>query len=84
VLCAGGRTHEAERLAQEAVGLAERTDCLNDSAAALEDLARVHEVAGHAEAARTARDAALEVYRRKGNVVCCVRLEQMLTGRVPA
>ena len=35
------RLREAERLARDAVALAERTDYLNDHAGALEDLARI-------------------------------------------
>src|SRR5207248_9359101 len=58
------RLREAERLARDAVALAERTDYLNDHAGALEDLARVHEAAGDAEAARSARQAGLDAYRR--------------------
>ncbi len=80
VLAQSGRCADAERLAREGVVLAERTDCLNDRAAAVEDLARVHEIAGHSAAACAAWEEALEVYRRKGNAVCCVRLEQTLTG----
>ena len=69
---------DAERLAPEAVALTERTDCLNDHAGALEDLGHVHDLAGRRTDAGTARDAALDVYRRKGNAVSSVRLEAML------
>ena len=71
---------EAERLARDAVALAERTDYLNDHAGALEDLARVHDAVGDSEGARHAREAALDVYRRKGNAVSSVRLEQAIAG----
>ncbi len=84
VLAASGRLADAERLAREGVALAERSDCLNDRAAAVEDLARVHDVAGRPADARAAREEALDVYRRKGNAVCCVRLEQTLTGHAHA
>jgi class 3 adenylate cyclase/tetratricopeptide (TPR) repeat protein len=79
VLAERGRIAEAERMAREAVGLADRTDCLNDRAAALEDLAHVLELGGRVDDAREARMAALEVYRRKGTVVSYVRLDAQLT-----
>ena len=78
VLAERGGADEAERLATEAVALSERTDCLNDRGAALEDLARVHDLGGQRTDAGAARDAALEMYRRKGNVVSSVRLETTL------
>ena len=80
VLAERGRTAAAERLAREAVETAERTDYLNDHAAALEDLATVHDLAGNVAAARAAREAALDLYRRKGTTVCAVRLVRMLTS----
>ncbi|HEY3764041.1 MAG TPA: adenylate/guanylate cyclase domain-containing protein [Gaiellales bacterium] len=84
VLAERGRAQAAERMAREAVALAERTDYLNDHAAALEDLAHVLDLACDAPAARLARVAALDVYRRKGNVVSAVRLERMVTNAAPA
>ncbi len=75
-----GRTAAAERLAREAVAEAERTDYLNDHAAALEDLAAVHDLAGRPGDARAAREQALELYRGKGTTVCTVRLVRMLTS----
>jgi hypothetical protein len=74
------RLRDAERLARDAVTLAERTDYLNDHAGALEDLARVHDASGDRDAAQSAREAALDVYRRKGNTVSSVRLERALAG----
>jgi tetratricopeptide (TPR) repeat protein len=79
VLAERGRVHDAERFVREAVALTELTDCLNDRAAALEDLARVRDLAGNQIDAASARDAALELYRRKGNIASCVRLEATLT-----
>jgi tetratricopeptide (TPR) repeat protein len=84
VLAERGRLKDAERYAHEAVALTERTDWLNDHADALEGLGHVHELAGHPDDARAARDAALEVYRRKGNAVCAVRLERMVTSHASA
>jgi tetratricopeptide (TPR) repeat protein len=77
-----GRPREAERLARDSVALAERTDYLNDHAGALEDLAHVHTSGGDPAAAQRAREAALDVYRRKGNTVSCVRLERAITNAV--
>src|SRR5581483_9036309 len=74
VLAERGRTAAAERLAREAVEAAERTDYLNDHAAALEDLGAVHDLAGRDADARSAREQALDLYRRKGTTVCTVRL----------
>ncbi len=84
VLAERGRLQDAERLARDAVALAERTDWLNDHAGALEDLATVCNIAGHTDDARAARAEALDVYRRKGNAVCTVRLERTLTRQVSA
>jgi hypothetical protein len=44
----------------------------------------VHDLAGRARDARLAREAALELYRRKGNVVCAVRLERLVADHAPA
>jgi ATP/maltotriose-dependent transcriptional regulator MalT len=79
VLAERGRAAEAERMARDAVAMAELTDCLNDRAAAIEDLGHVLELGGRVDGAREARMAALEVYRRKGTAVSCVRLDAQLT-----
>jgi ATP/maltotriose-dependent transcriptional regulator MalT len=84
VLAGRGRGREAERLAGEAVEFIGRTDYLNDHAEALEDLARVHDLGGDAEAARAARLDAIALYARKGNVVSAVRLERMVTSHASA
>jgi ATP/maltotriose-dependent transcriptional regulator MalT len=84
VLAGRGRAGEAERLAAEAVALTERTDYVNDHASALEDLATVHDLAGHAADARTARLAAIDMYRGKGNTVSAVRLERTVASHAPA
>jgi class 3 adenylate cyclase/tetratricopeptide (TPR) repeat protein len=79
-----GRARDAERFATDAVALAERTDYLNDTGEAFEDLAEVHDAAGRAGDALAARRAALDRYRRKGNTVASVRLERTVTGHAPA
>jgi tetratricopeptide (TPR) repeat protein len=78
-----GRPHEGQRLARDAVSLAEQTDYLNDHAGALEDLAYVCGAAGDSNGAQDAREAALDVYRRKGNAVSSVRLERAIAGVAP-
>ncbi len=81
VLAGQGRAHDAERMAREAVDLMAGTDYLNDHADALEDLARVYDLGGDAEAARQARADAMTLFVRKGNVVSAVRLERMVTSQ---
>jgi tetratricopeptide (TPR) repeat protein len=84
VLAGRGRLADAERLAGEAVALAASTDYLNEHAGALEDLAIVHDLAGRTGDARSAREGAAELYRRKGNVVSAVRLERLVADHAPA
>jgi class 3 adenylate cyclase len=62
-----GRVAEAERLAAEAVGLAEPTDMLTMRGDALLDQAAVAAAAGRPEDAARAALAALDLYRAKGN-----------------
>jgi class 3 adenylate cyclase/tetratricopeptide (TPR) repeat protein len=81
VLAGRGRAREAERLAQEAVEFMAGTDYLNDHADALEDLARVYDLGGDAEAARQACADAMTLFVRKGNVISAVRLERMVTSQ---
>jgi len=64
----GDEAAEADRLAREAVELAEPTDFLDLQATALLALARVLQAAGSPDAAGVAA-AAREVYERKGNIV---------------
>jgi predicted ATPase/class 3 adenylate cyclase len=70
----GGATAEAERLAQEAVTLAEQTDRLNYHAGALADLAAVLRSAGRLGGELEALEAALELYERKCNLVAAAKL----------
>jgi class 3 adenylate cyclase/tetratricopeptide (TPR) repeat protein len=60
---------EGERLAREAVGLAEKTDMLNWHASALADLAEVYSLAGRPEESRAPLEQALALYERKGNLL---------------
>jgi tetratricopeptide (TPR) repeat protein len=64
-----GELKAAERLAREAVSLAERTDFLNLHANALLDLATVLGQDRRPEDAAAAAEAAYALYERKGNLV---------------
>jgi len=76
LIAKGGATAEAERLAREAVTLAERTDRLNHHAGALVDLAAVFRAAGQIDDEREALTAALELYERKCNLVAADKLRR--------
>jgi ATP/maltotriose-dependent transcriptional regulator MalT len=69
VLARRGELDAAERLAREAVSLAEQTDFLNLHANAVLDLATVLHHARRPEDAATAAEAANALYERKGNLV---------------
>jgi tetratricopeptide (TPR) repeat protein len=69
ILAARGILVEAERLAREAVGLAARTDFLDQRGDALLDLADVLYWAGRTAEGTAVVDEALDLYRRKGNLV---------------
>ena len=71
LLARRGELEEGERLAREAVALAEETDMLNAHADALIDLAEVLALAG--QDARAELDRALALYERKGNLVMAER-----------
>jgi DNA-binding SARP family transcriptional activator/tetratricopeptide (TPR) repeat protein len=75
---------EAERLAREAVGMAEATDALNNHAKTLLDLAEVLRLAGRAEEAREAAEEALILFGRKGNIAGASRAESRLAELAPA
>jgi predicted ATPase/class 3 adenylate cyclase len=78
VLAARGEVEEAERLAREAVALAERTDHLEEHANALMTLAEVLRRAGRADEATPALRDALDLLRQKGNTVLARRAQQAL------
>ena len=78
VLGGQGRVEDAEALAREAVRLAEQTDLLTDHAGALVDLGTVLQQGGNGEEAGSAIRAALELYRRKGDVVSAERASEYL------
>jgi class 3 adenylate cyclase len=73
-----GEDSEAERLALEAVGLAEQTDMINGHANALADLAEVHLLGGRGGDAAARLAEALALYERKGNLVLAAKARSTL------
>jgi class 3 adenylate cyclase/tetratricopeptide (TPR) repeat protein len=81
-----GDLDEAERLAREAVALAEATDYLSFHADALADLAEVLRIAERENEARKELEHALELYKAKGNVSSAERVRRaidVITAHVP-
>jgi predicted ATPase/class 3 adenylate cyclase len=83
VLARRGGLAEAERLARQAVALAERTDFLNHRAEALTVLADVLARSGRPEQAKVAREEALDLYEQKGNLVAAGRVRGDLAPSAP-
>jgi class 3 adenylate cyclase/tetratricopeptide (TPR) repeat protein len=79
-LAGQGRVEEAERLAEEAVAIAEPTDMLSMRGDALMDLAAVLGAAGRRDGVRRAARTALDLYRAKGNRLGAAGAEAALTG----
>jgi DNA-binding SARP family transcriptional activator len=78
VLAARGSFPEAEELASQAVALAEKTDALNQHAAALLALARVLRLQGNAAQAEQLTADAIHLFERKGNIAAADRAHQLL------
>jgi DNA-binding SARP family transcriptional activator len=78
VLAARGEHHEAQRLARQAVGLAEGTDFLLFAADTWADLASVLEAGGEDVEAQEALARAIDLYERKG---CSVGAERARARR---
>jgi class 3 adenylate cyclase len=78
VLARRGDHAEAERLAREAVALAEQTDMLNLWGEALTDLSEVLAVAGRSDEAALALEEALACYGRKRNLAMLAQLRPRL------
>jgi tetratricopeptide (TPR) repeat protein len=78
-----GRYDEAEPLVREAVRIVAPTDYLDLHADALFALAEVMQLAGRSSDAAEALGDALEVCRRKGNLVGAGRAESLLAALVP-
>jgi tetratricopeptide (TPR) repeat protein len=72
-----GELEPAERLAREAVEIAERTDVLNPQADALLDLAEVLDRSGKRDEARRAAEEAARRYERKRNLPSLQRAREL-------
>ena len=81
VLAIRGEHAEAERLAREAVAIADRTDLLNFQGDAFADLAETLMLAGRRGEAVEMLEQALERYERKGNAVMAGRIREQLATR---
>ncbi len=75
-----GELLEAERLARAAVELAGRSEQIESRAQAFADLAEFLQVAGRASEAWAPLEEALELYRRKGNLVMAERTRALLAS----
>jgi class 3 adenylate cyclase/tetratricopeptide (TPR) repeat protein len=73
-----GEDAEAERLAREAVEIAERTDSLNNQGDALCDLAEVLAAAGRSDEAALALEQSLDRYERKKNLAMVAQVRPKL------
>jgi class 3 adenylate cyclase len=78
VLARGNEFELAEKLAREAVTLAEVSDGLNRRAKVLRDLGEVLRLAGQADGAVSALHCAIDVYHQKGNVVAAALMQPLL------
>ena len=84
VLARHGRHAEGERVAQEALALAEATDALIVQGDSFRDLAEVLELAGRSDETAVALREALERYERKGAVAPADRIRERLASLEPA
>lgn len=82
VLAKHAELEQAERLAREAVELAERTDFVNLHGDALMSLAEVLRLAGRPTDAATA--AAVRLYEQKGNLIAATRVRAAVEAASPA
>ena len=73
-----GEDAEAERLAREALEIAESTDALNYQGDAFSDLAEVLAAAGRTDEAAEALERALERYQRKKNLAMVAQVKPKL------
>jgi tetratricopeptide (TPR) repeat protein len=83
LLARRGERTEGERLAYEAVALAQRGDAINDHADALLDLAEVLELTEGREEAAAQIEQALALYAHKGNIVMAGRARARLAELQP-
>ena len=80
VLARRGGYAEAERMAREAVALGDTTDIVNMQGDAYADLGDVLLLSGNAGEAAAAFGKALELYKRKGNLVMARRTRERLAA----
>jgi class 3 adenylate cyclase/tetratricopeptide (TPR) repeat protein len=80
IIARAGDLVEAETLARSAVDLSSQTDAPQMQADTLAELASVLHVAGRRDEARHAIDAAIEIYRGKGDVVSTARSVAWASG----
>jgi tetratricopeptide (TPR) repeat protein len=73
LLARRGEVEQAERIAREALAMAERTDYLELRAEALVALAEVLHIAGSSKDSASALEKAIRLYEQKGNVVAAER-----------
>jgi tetratricopeptide (TPR) repeat protein len=78
VLARRGEHLEAERMAREAVTIAETTDTLDAQGDALADIAEVLVLSGKPDEAAVSLEQAIERYERKGNLVSTARAQARL------
>jgi class 3 adenylate cyclase/tetratricopeptide (TPR) repeat protein len=78
VLARRGKHAEAQRVAREAVAIADDTDMLDGQGDAYADLAEVLRLGGKSDEAAAALEQALERYERKGNLVSAKRARTRL------
>jgi tetratricopeptide (TPR) repeat protein len=78
VLARSGELGEAQRLALEAVAIADDTELLDMQGAAYSDLGEVLLLTGKADEATAAFEQALARYKRKGNLVMADRTQARL------
>jgi class 3 adenylate cyclase/tetratricopeptide (TPR) repeat protein len=83
ILVGQGRIGEGEKLAREAVALAERTDLPSDRGDALLDLAEVFRTSARLEEAGAAVRRALSLYEQKGNLVRAEKARSLLAELAP-
>ena len=82
VLARRGEQQEAERLAREAVAIAETTDDISGQGDVYADLAEVLVLGGKHDEAIAALEQALARYERKGNLVSAERVRTRLASSV--
>jgi class 3 adenylate cyclase/tetratricopeptide (TPR) repeat protein len=82
VLARRGYAEDAEKLAYDAVALAEPTDALDMRADAISDLAEVLRLVGRTDETKGVLEDAIRLYEQKGDVVSATRARDALAGAV--